>query len=113
MTDAELEKYLQNKTASPSLNGEAILLARLLEQVSYASAFMILEALHQGLGACIIGGLENDLTEKTEHYQKVKTALHIPDYFEILTVLCLGYADELPEKRIRKDINSISSYDVF
>ena len=113
MSDEQMTKYLNNKKASPVLNSHPVLLSRLLEQVSYASSFMTLEARHQGLGVCIVGGIENNLSEKSEKYDEVKKILNIPEHYDILTVLCVGYENETVEKRSRKDLKEIASFGAF
>lgn len=94
MTEEQIALYLDNKIASPGLHSDAVLHSRLLEQIAYSCAFMILEVRHQGLGVCILGGIENFLTEKTENYEIVKKSLNIPDNLEPLTILCIGYEGE-------------------
>ncbi len=113
MNDKELDTYLHDKMASPLLGGENILLARVLEQVSYATAFMILEASHLGLGSCIVGGIENSLTKLTKKHDEVKKELNIPDNYEILSLVTLGYPNENPDLRNRKDFNETVSFEKF
>ncbi len=113
LTDLQLEKYLQQKIASPILCSKEILQARVLEQVSYATSFMLIEALNQSLGSCVIGGVENLMTENPEGCNELKDFLKIPSKFEILTILIIGYSDEEVEQRSRKSLVEISSYNKF
>jgi nitroreductase len=112
-TEEDIQHYLQNKTASPSLCGPDKVLARTLEQLSYAAAFMILEAARQGLGSCIVGGIENGLTVKSDQYVNVKFELNIPDEYDILNIITLGYSAENPGLRSRKSMEKVSSLNAF
>jgi len=61
-TDEIIEKvFLSNPAFAPGLRGDAITVARTLEQVTYAISFMLMEATNQGLGVCIVGAFGNDL----------------------------------------------------
>lgn len=113
LSDEALSDYLSTKISSPSKNSKEILLARVLEQVSYASAFMILEAVRQELGCCIIGGFDNALNINSKKYQEIKNYFHIPGNVEILTVLTMGYPAEMIPQRSRKEISSIIRWNDF
>jgi nitroreductase len=65
---------------------------------------MILEAQELGLGTCWLGRFDED---------KVKKILHIPDDVRIVAVTPLGYADESPAQRPRKEQNEIISYEEY
>lgn len=71
---------------------------------SIALSFMVLQAAELGLGTCILGAFEED---------KVRAVLAIPDEYMIVTVTPLGYPSEAVEKRPRKGLDEIVSYDAF
>jgi nitroreductase len=66
--------------------------------LSIAVSFMILEATELGLGTCWLGAYKED---------EVKKILDIPEEVRVPAMFTLGYADEDPGPRPRKDINEI------
>lgn len=66
--------------------------------LSIAVSFMILEATELGLGTCWLGAYDED---------EVKKILNIPDEIRVPVMFTLGYANENPGPRPRKDINEI------
>ena len=113
MTVEEIDSYLDQKRSSPLWGSEKILMGRVLEQLSYSASFMIIEAMSLGIGSCIIGGIENCLTEKTQKYDQVKKELNVPDNYDFFTILTLGYPDENPNQRSRKSLDKICSLNNF
>lgn len=112
--ESEMKKYLENPVMNPALRGEQVLLARQYEQLSLAIAFMILQAKHDGVGSCIIGGFYNHVTGgDLELYKKVVDELKLPDHLLILTMVTLGYPDEDPDRRPRKPFEEIVSFEEF
>ena len=109
-TDEIIEKvFLSNPAFAPALRGDAITVARTLEQVTYAISFMLIEATNQGLGVCIVGAFGNELTgEQMDDYADIKKALNLPDSCMLLALLCIGYPDESPEPRPRKPLAEIA-----
>ena len=110
VTDEVIDKvFLNNPAFAPNLRGDAIMLARTFEQVTYAISFMLMEATNQGLGVCIVGAFGNETTaEKWDEYQEVKSALNLPESCYLLTLLCIGYPDESPSPRPRKPLGEIA-----
>jgi len=91
-------------------NGPAVILARTFEQLGIAYAFMGIEAVNQGLGMCIVGALNSEVTgTKKELYEEVKELLNIPDNTYLLTLLTIGIPTEEPKARPRKDFDTIVS----
>ncbi len=91
-------------------NGPAVILARTFEQLGIAYGFMGVEAVNQGLGMCIVGAMNSEVTgTKQELYQEVKELLAIPDDMYLLTLLTLGVPGEEPKARPRKPFDSIVS----
>ncbi|KOA20413.1 NADH dehydrogenase [Clostridium homopropionicum DSM 5847] len=113
MSEEDLRKYLDRKITSPLNVGIETVKARVLEQLSYAAAFMALEASNQGLGACVLGGIENNITEETDKCREVKEYFGIPKNYEIYTLITLGYPNEKPAKRSRKNLEEVSSWEKF
>ncbi len=91
-------------------NGPAIILSRTFEQLGIAYGFMGIEAVNQGLGMCIVGALNSEVTgTKQELYQELKEQLAIPDNMYLLTLLTLGVPNEEPKARPRKEFDAVIS----
>jgi nitroreductase len=91
-------------------NGPATILARTFEQLGIAYGFMCAEIINQGLGACIVGALSNEVTgAKRELYQSVKQELGLDDSMYLLAMLPVGFPDQDPPARPRKDFDAIVS----
>lgn len=71
---------------------------------SIAMSFMMLEAHELGLGTCWLGHFFAD---------KVKKALHIPEDVSVVAFTPLGYPDEEPIRRPRKDFKEVVSYERY
>ena len=65
---------------------------------------MVLQAEKEGLGTCYIGSFFND---------QVKRLLSIPSEMEVIQILTLGYADEAPESRPRKDLKEFYCHNKY
>jgi nitroreductase len=72
--------------------------------LSIAVSFMILEATELGLGTCWLGAYDEG---------KVKEILGIPDEIRVPAMFTLGYADENPAPRPRKDFDDIVFYETY
>lgn len=106
--------FIDNPLMTPSKLGSDIVFARALEQLSYAVSFMVLQAYHVGLGACIIGAFGNKATKQMpEMYDKLVGDLNLPDDILPLVLVTLGYPDEDPKSRPRKDFNKICHREIF
>jgi nitroreductase len=55
---------------------------------------MVLVALEQGLGSCVMTGVDRD---------KLRQVLNIPDKYEIALVVALGFPDENPVIEVATD----------
>ena len=67
-------------------------------------SFMILEAEELGLGTCWLGAFYND---------QVKSALSIPEEYDVVAVTPIGYpAEEIPA-RPRKGAGEVISWEKF
>ena len=72
--------------------------------LSIATSYMILEAYEQGLGTCWLGSFDEE---------RVKEILGIPEGVRVVAMTPLGYSDESPEAKPRKQIEEIVSYDKY
>ena len=66
--------------------------------VSIACAFMILQAYELGLGTCWIGAFKED---------EVKKILKIPESVRVVAMTPLGYPNQPPSQRSRKNLDQI------
>lgn len=69
--------------------------------VSIACAFIILQAYELGLGTCWIGAFKED---------EVKKILKIPEEVRVVAMTPLGYPDQPPSQKSRKDLDQIVCY---
>jgi len=91
-------------------NGPAVILARTFEQLGIAYGFMGIEAVNQGLGMCIVGALNSEVTgTKRDLYEEVKADLGIPEQVYLLTLLTIGIPAEQPQARPRKEFDAVVS----
>ena len=65
---------------------------------------IVLEAVELGLGTCWIGAFKED---------EVKKILRVPDGKKIVALLVVGYPDENPNSKSRKDISELVSYNKY
>jgi nitroreductase len=72
--------------------------------VAIAFEHLILQAQEEGLGTCWIGAFEE---------KEVKPILNIPDEVRVLALTPLGFPDENPGAKRRKNLEEIVSYDSF
>ncbi len=111
-----IEMMLKNPAFNPKLKGSGVVTARTIEQLTYAIAYMTIEARAKGVGACVIGGMGNDLTGSVpEVYELARKTFEIPENTEIMTMLALGYPEEDQEKpeKIRKPFEEIVSWGFY
>lgn len=72
--------------------------------LSIAVSFMILEATELDLGTCWLGAYDEE---------KIKEILGIPEEIRVPAMFTLGYSDENPTPRPRKDIKDIVCYEKY
>ena len=72
--------------------------------VSIAVDHLMLQAQEEGLGTCWIGAFEETA---------VKTLLGIPDDVKVLALTPLGYGDEAPPDRGRRDLDQVVCYERY
>ena len=109
IVDATITAYLSSKTLNPSNLGEYEVLLRSVEQVTYAVAYMTLEAQELGIGACVVGAFANELTKSDETLtKKVKTALGLNDKQILVDMITLGYElNPKDTKKLRKEAKDV------
>lgn len=101
-----VQDYILNSPVlNPSLLGDVEKLTRTVEQLTFAVAYMSIQAEKSGIGCCIIGALANEMTKGDENVIKeLKERLNLNDKQILLTLLTLGYERTPHEtKKIRKD----------
>ncbi len=100
---------LNSPMLNPSLLGDIERLTRTIEQLTYAVAYMSLQAEKSGVGCCIIGALANEMTKGDANtIKELKERLNLSDRQVLLTLLTLGY-DKNPKetKKIRKEAEEV------
>ena len=82
---------------------------RSVEQVTYAVAYMTLAASEQGLGACVVGAIANELTKKDEVLsKKVKSALGLNSKQILVDMIALGYEEKpIETQKYRKAFDEV------
>ncbi len=70
--------------------------------LSIAAAFMMLQAVHEGLGTCCITTFDE---------LAVKETITVPYSMRVLLLLLVGHPDSLPEVSHRKALKSLVSFD--
>lgn len=109
-----VQDYILNSpTLNPSLLGNVEMLTRTIEQLTYAVAYMSIQAEKSGVGCCIIGALANEMTKGDENIIKeLKEQLNLNDKQILLTLLTLGYEKTPREtKKIRKEPSEVIFYE--
>lgn len=109
-----VQDYILNSpTLNPSLLGNVEMLTRTIEQLTYAVAYMSIQAEKSGVGCCIIGALANEMTKGDENIIKeLKEQLNLNDKQILLTLLTLGY-EKTPKEtnKIRKEPAEVIFYE--
>ena len=95
---------LQSDVFAPYLLGEPAMMVKASEQLMISVAYMTLEAVNQGLGTCWVGAI----TPKEVH-----KVMNLPDSIFVHSLLPLGYPDEDPKPRPRKDMNKIVFWEKY
>jgi nitroreductase len=89
---------------APYRLGEQIMTIKAGEQVMISIAFMALEATNLGLGCCWVGAI----SPKDAHQ-----AMNLPKNIFVHDFFLLGYPDEDPKPRPRKEFNKIVFWEKF
>ena len=89
---------------APYRLGDQVMTTRAGEQVMIAVAYMTLEAVNQGLGTCWVGAM----SPKDAHQ-----VMNLPDNLFVQALIPLGYPDEDPKPRPRKDLDEIVFWEKY
>lgn len=71
---------------------------RAIRDLGIASSFIVLRATELGLGTCFVGWVRKE---------KLKKMLKLPERYVLPYVIVVGYADEEPEQRPRKEMDEV------
>jgi nitroreductase len=109
MASEDIDKtFLNNQIAQALANTTSSLLARTFENMGIAYGFMILEALNQGLGACIVGEIDNELSGvDSVMYNEIKKYFELSDSEIITAAIILGYPAKDAAVSPRKQENEV------
>lgn len=115
ITPERVAQLLLNPALNPRLIDKNTVIMRTVEEVTFATAYMTLEAHKQGLGACVIGGIGNELTKSVPAiYRVVKEELQLPKNMYIISLLALGFAeDDINNEKCRKEKNKVISFETY
>jgi nitroreductase len=83
---------------APYRLGEQVMTIKAGEQIMISIAYMTLEAVNQGLGCCWVGAIS---PKDAHQVMNLPKNLFVHDFF------LLGYPDEAPKPRPRKELNKI------
>lgn len=114
ISQSGVEKILQMPMFYPALLGEDKVLLRSVEQVTFAVAYMMLEAKEIGIDSCVIGAIYNETTvENKEIMEKVNKKLNLKENQVLVSMLTLGYSaeDEGKTVKIRKDFDEVVHFE--
>lgn len=111
LADAAIDSIMTIPAYYPPLLGAETTLLRSVEQITYAIAYMTLEAERLGVGCCVIGAIGNEVTKILPELSKeAKEKLGLNDNHCIISMLTLGYEEEKqPADKQRKDFNEVIS----
>ncbi|MBP2651260.1 MAG: nitroreductase [Firmicutes bacterium] len=92
MSEADIDKiYLDTELAQALAVKPSSLMARTFENMGIAYGFMLLEAMNQGLGACILGELDNELVAvNNSKYNEIKRFFGLNESQVITAAIILG-----------------------
>ncbi|MBN1832209.1 MAG: nitroreductase family protein [Deltaproteobacteria bacterium] len=89
---------LGSEQFAPYHLGEQVMKIKAGEQIMIAAAYMTLEAVNQGLSTCWVGAIAPNEAHKV---------MNLPEDLFVHDFILLGYADEDPNPRPRKDFDKI------
>ena len=89
---------------APYRLGEEVMIIKASEQIMISLAYMTLEAINQGLGSCWMGAIS---PKDAHQVMNLPKNLFVHDFF------LLGYADENPKPRPRKEFDKIVFWEKY
>ena len=105
MPDEVLDNViLESDIFAPYRLGDQVMMVKAGEQIMISVAYMTLEALNQGLGTLWAGAM----SPKDAH-----RVMNLPDSLFVHCFLVLGYPDENPPPRPRKEFNKIVFWEKY
>lgn len=112
MSDENISKtYLDTELAQALAQKSASLMARMFENIGIAYGFMIIEAMSQGLGACIVGELDNELVAvNSKKYAEVKQHFGLGKSQVITAAIIIGTLVKRTPVNPRKSIEETYSF---
>ena len=104
-TDDVLDnRVLASDQFAPYRLGEQVMMIKAGEQIMIAGAYMTLEAINQGLGSCWVGAI----SAKDAHQ-----IMNLPRELFVHDFILLGYPDQDPGPRPRKDFDKIIFWEKY
>lgn len=109
MSNEDIDKtFLNNQIAQALANTSSSLMARTFENMGIAYGFMILEATNQGLGACIVGEIDNELSGvDSSKYCEIKSYFDLNATEIITAAIIVGYPSKISAISPRKPESAI------
>jgi nitroreductase len=95
---------LESDQFAPYRLGEQAMILKASEQIMISVAYMTLEALNQGLGSCWAGAIA---PKEAHQLLSLPKDLFVHDFF------LLGYPDEAPKPRPRKELGTIAFWEKY
>jgi nitroreductase len=95
---------LESEQFAPYILGKEVMTIKAGEQIMISVAFMTLEAVNQGLGSCWVGAISPKETAKF---------LNLPEGMFVHDLFVLGYPDEDPKPRPRKEFNKVVFWEKY
>jgi nitroreductase len=89
---------LESEQFAPYIRGKEVMTIKAGEQIMISVAFMALEAVNQGLGSCWVGAISP---------REAANVMGLPDDMFVHDLFVLGYPDEDPKPRPRKEFDKI------
>ncbi len=102
--DELLDNVLESDVFAPYRLGEQAMIIKASEQIMISVAYMSLEAVNQGLGSCWAGAIS---PKDAHEVLSLPKGLFVHDFF------LLGYPDENPKPRPRKELNKIAFWEKY
>jgi nitroreductase len=89
---------LESEQFAPYIRGQEVMTIKAGEQIMISVAYMSLEAVNQGLGSCWVGAISP---------REAANVMGLPDDMFVHDLFVLGYPDEDPKPRPRKEFDKI------
>ncbi len=101
---AKLPKNRQDEEISIDDNKHINLLLKSVRDASIAADHIVMAAADEGLGSCWIALYEQD---------DIRPVLDVPQHCYVVAIVTIGYPDESPEAKPRKQLSDIVSWNSF